>query len=357
MRGLAPDLPPPLADLIDRLMSRAPAGRPQTAAEVAATARQIAKELHARKAAVVPPSPPPAAAPPPPVLVHSLPAVAPAAKSISESVPHLLPPSEEPTEPDDAPEPAASVKVKRSRRPWVIAAVVGLLSLVPLGLWSAGVIGGKKPEGDVAKTDGPPKPVTPPISVALPKQEDAPAKKDNIPPKKEEPKEADPDRKAAEYVRSLGGCVWVDDQEEVIKADGKLPAGSFRLNGFQFLPDTRVTDAGLAAFAGCQNMVSLGLSDFPVGDAGLAHFNGCKGLQYVYLGNTRVTSAGLAALTDCTELMELNLSSTPVDDTALPLLKRFTKLNILYLNGTKVTAKGVADLKKALPECDIQWDG
>ena len=489
VRALAPGLPPPLADLIDRLMTRAPAGRPQSAAEVAATARQIAKELQARKSAAVPPIPPP----PPPVVVHSLPEVAPAAQSISESVPHLLPLSEELTEPDDAPSPATRAEAKRGRFPWVIAAAVGLLVLVPLVLWASGVIGGKKPEGDVAKNDDPPKPVTLPKKDGTPPKKEVPKDPDRtaaeymlsignsvcineepreyktraeLPPEtfrlsyanlaanpnvtdaglanfrgcknltevylmetpvtaaglahfkdspglhtlgldktpvtnaglahlaemknlkrltltqtqvtaqgvadlakaiplcdiqwdgNTGPKEADPDRKAALYVRSLGGCVFVDDQDKEIKADKPLPKGPFRLNAFQFLPDTVVTDAGLAAFAGCQNMVTLGLSDFPVGDAGLAHFKGCKGLLYVYLGNTRVTSAGLAALADCTEVMELNLSGTPVDDAALPVLKRFTKLNILDLKGTKVTAKGYAELRKALPgECDIQWDG
>jgi serine/threonine protein kinase len=45
------NLPQAASDLIDRLLSKDPAGRPQSAAEVAAAVRQIVRELQARKSA------------------------------------------------------------------------------------------------------------------------------------------------------------------------------------------------------------------------------------------------------------------------------------------------------------------
>src|SRR5262249_54719887 len=45
------NLPQALSNLIDRLMSKDPSSRPQSAVEVAAAVRQIAKELQARKPA------------------------------------------------------------------------------------------------------------------------------------------------------------------------------------------------------------------------------------------------------------------------------------------------------------------
>ena len=55
VRTVNPNLPPALADLIDRLMCKDPAGRPQSAAEVSDAVRQIVKDVQAKRAA--PPRP------------------------------------------------------------------------------------------------------------------------------------------------------------------------------------------------------------------------------------------------------------------------------------------------------------
>ena len=67
---LAPKLPPALTNLIDRLMSKDPAGRPQSAAEVSASVRQIVAKscrvrLDVQPGASVPPVALPAPPPPP----------------------------------------------------------------------------------------------------------------------------------------------------------------------------------------------------------------------------------------------------------------------------------------------------
>lgn len=38
-------------------------------------------------------------------------------------------------------------------------------------------------------------------------------------------------------------------------------------------------------------------------------------------------------------------------------LTALKKLQHLDLRGTKVTAAGIAELQKALPKCQIEWDG
>ncbi len=111
VRTLNPNLPPALADLIDRLMCKDAAGRPQSAAAVSAAVRQIVKDVQAKKA-------PPAASGSQPVPVYLLPAPAPNAW-------------EDVTEADDAPIAKAPATAKRSRAPWYIAGgVLGLLALV-----------------------------------------------------------------------------------------------------------------------------------------------------------------------------------------------------------------------------------
>ncbi len=118
------------------------------------------------------------------------------------------------------------------------------------------------------------------------------------------------DRRAAEYVLSVGGVVEINRDSE-ITAVVKLPVAGFgfRLTRVGLGNNPDVTDGGLAAFKDCQNLNILDLTGTPVTDAGLAHL------------------VGLNALTN------------------------------LLLTKTKVTAKGVEGLAKALPKCKITWDG
>jgi serine/threonine protein kinase len=54
VRTLRPDLPPALANLIDQLMCKDASGRPQSAAEVATTVRQLVKDIQANRAGPAP---------------------------------------------------------------------------------------------------------------------------------------------------------------------------------------------------------------------------------------------------------------------------------------------------------------
>jgi eukaryotic-like serine/threonine-protein kinase len=319
VRELAPHVPAELADLIDRLMSKDRERRPRTAAEVAATVRAIAEKSKGERSG-------------------SATAFAPAPDPISTSQPQLL-----------AEERPTAAPVKRNRWPWVLGACV--LALAPLGLWLAGAFAGKNSAGDVAESGNPPKQE----KAEPPAKSEPPAK--NEPPAKDEPPKVDLDRIPAKYVLSLGGMVSVNCEDENLAAEEELPERAFRLTAVYLGENARVTNAGLAAFAGCRHVTHLGLNNTVTSDAGLAHFKECKGLMYLYLRGTRVTSAGLATIADRTELLELDLGYTEVDDVGLAHLTRLTNLHVLYLKSTPVTAKGVADLAKALPKCQIDWDG
>jgi serine/threonine protein kinase len=140
VRELAPNLPPALADLIDRLMAKEPAGRPQSAAEVAATVRQIVKELQAKKAAPSASSP---AAPAPsssqPMPAYVLPAPAPSPwEGVTEAEPADLPVARSPRKP-----------AARNRTPWLIAAG----TLAALALVAAAVIVIKIKNKDGSETE------------------------------------------------------------------------------------------------------------------------------------------------------------------------------------------------------------
>ena len=121
VRTLAPNLPPALTELIDRLMCKDPAAPPQSAAEVSATVRQIVKDAQAKKAsdAATPVVSGSTASSSQPVLVYELPPPAPNAWTDA-------------TEADDeAPVAGVPEVPTRSRRRWFIGGgVIGLLALI-----------------------------------------------------------------------------------------------------------------------------------------------------------------------------------------------------------------------------------
>ncbi|MBA4191508.1 MAG: hypothetical protein C0467_26310 [Planctomycetaceae bacterium] len=214
------------------------------------------------------------------------------------------------------------------------------------------------------------------------------------------------DRKAAEYALSLGGIVRVAGSLQIIKSPSDLPEKQFRLSEVDLHDNSKVGDTGLGAFEGCDEITiiwmngtaigdeglkhfksckklrSIGLSDTKVSDKGLAQFQDCKLFETIWLGNTSVTDAGLASFKGCTNLSYLMLTNTATTDVGLAHFKDSTKLTIVYLNGcsgvtdsglaqfkecktltrlfltrTGVTRQGIDELKKALPQCKIEWDG
>ena len=92
-------------------------------------------------------------------------------------------------------------------------------------------------------------------------------------------------------------------------------------------------------------------------DVGLAYFKDRKDLTLLSLGCTKVTDAGLAYFKDDKNLTFLDLQSTKVSDMGLAFFKDCKKMTNLRLQGTKATAAMIEELKKALPQCKIEWDG
>jgi eukaryotic-like serine/threonine-protein kinase len=182
---------------------------------------------------------------------------------------------------------------------------------------------------------------------------------------------SDPDRRAAEWVLSIGGLVRINGsgQQFEIKAADKLPGGAFeltdvRLDGVADVTDaglacfkdcrnllylnlwgcTHVTDAGLACFKDCKKLTFLDLSATQVSDAGLAYFQDCKNLASFSLwGSARVSDAGLAHFKDCKNITQLVLGSpTKVSDAGLAYFKDCKNLTTLNLNGLPASDAGLA---------------
>jgi serine/threonine protein kinase len=305
---LAPHLPQALADLIDRLMCKAPSGRPQSAAEVSAAVRQIVQELKAKHASALPTV---RASAPPPVPQDLIAGAEPAEASSSRPV-ELTDDELTESEPEAPPHGAP-----RGRLRWIVAAVVGVFVLVSLGWWIVDPFGSREP-ADAAKNEAPPGNSDPLKQTA---------------PPKDVPTNFAAERKAAEFVVACGGRLRIDDRDKDYQKGKDLPTDPFRLRWADFRGSTRVTDGALAVFEQCQHLEKLDLSGTATGDAGLAHFRGCK------------------------QLAKLELRGTSVGDAGLETIKQFKRLRNLELQKTQVSKKGVTDLAKVLPECMIEWDG
>jgi len=158
-------------------------------------------------------------------------------------------------------------------------------------------------------------------------------------------KNLDADRKAAEYVLSIGGIVQVNDQGDDIKAVADLPKGPFRLTSFTLNENKRVNDAGLASFKGCVNLAVLRLEGTQVTDEGMTYFKDCKNLRELGLRRTRVSDVGLANFKDCKNLAILALDFTGVTDAGLAIFKECKELKSLFVISTQVSDAGLALVK------------
>jgi serine/threonine protein kinase len=263
---LKPTLPPALSDLCDRLLCKDPAGRPQSAAEVAATVRRIARDLQPKPSA--------------PVVPVATAVLVPTA---------TLRPADSPweditSEGHESVHPMPLPKPKSWRTPMIVVAAC-LLALVPLGWWLATVIRVETAEGTLlvriddpeveariksgrlilTSADGKDRYTLTPVErtkrlgagpykirvegadglvVDTPKFEMKKGGKVTVRVTMEAKAVAkgednrDPDRRAAEYVLSIGGVVRVNEEEKDIKAVAELPKEMLRLTWVELAGNT-----------------------------------------------------------------------------------------------------------------------
>jgi hypothetical protein len=102
-------------------------------------------------------------------------------------------------------------------------------------------------------------------------------------------KNSDPDRRAAEWVLSIGGVVKVNGQDTEIRLLADLPREHFQLTCAILHLNQRASDHGLVHFKECKHLTSLHLAGTRLSDAGLARFKDCKNLTILNLKGTKVT--------------------------------------------------------------------
>jgi hypothetical protein len=75
------------------------------------------------------------------------------------------------------------------------------------------------------------------------------------------------------------------------------------------------------------------------------------------LGCPSLTDLLAKNLAELTQVKRLSLAGSGLSDAGIKHLASLTNLEWLGLRRTKASAAGVAELQKALPKCQIEWDG
>ena len=104
-------------------------------------------------------------------------------------------------------------------------------------------------------------------------------------------------------------------------------------------------------------LVRLKLSNLPVTDNDVKKLATFKNLTRLNVDKTAITDVGLAYLKNLKSLEQLNLYGTNITDKGLAALTKCPNLKVVYLWQTKVTSAGIEQLKKALPNIQVEMGG
>lgn len=167
-----------------------------------------------------------------------------------------------------------------------------------------------------------------------------------IEPKAEKPVEQGPDYKPNFDDKVFLGKFEGKDNIRELSSDGRdIQNQSLyyvgKLNDLKKLDLTKsrsINDSGLAYLKNMQ-LTSLGLSNTNVSDSGLSAIGTLKSLINLDLSNTKVTANGLGQLSTCRNLQTLDLHQNKLGNSNLDGLKELNNLDMLVLGET-----GIGDL-------------
>jgi hypothetical protein len=101
-----------------------------------------------------------------------------------------------------------------------------------------------------------------------------------------------------------------------------------------------VSDAGLIAISGMQNLEALGLRGTSINGAGLYRIPAQK-LLSLHLTDTKFASSDLHHLPPFPKLQTLKLDSLEIDDASLQVLGYYPNLKHVELDQTGITGQGL----------------
>ena len=115
-----------------------------------------------------------------------------------------------------------------------------------------------------------------------------------------------------------------------------------------------INDSGMPHLSGLKKLKRLNLWRTFVGDAGVEKLAGLTAMEWLNLDNSQISDDCLKHLSGMSKLSFLHLGSTLVSDAGLPALNGLSSLKALKVTRTAVTEEGIAELKKSLPDTEIQ---
>lgn len=153
----------------------------------------------------------------------------------------------------------------------------------------------------------------------------------------------DPNRRAAEWVLSIGGSVETDSG--TFADVGSLPKEPFQVTAVDLIDNRKLTSGGLQQLEGLTKLTHLSLDRSSAGDGGLIHLRNLETLEFLHLGHTQVSDLEMQHLAGLTKLTDLTFSGQKCSDAGLEHLKALTHLTNLHIDHPKASGTGFVHLK------------
>ncbi|MCE9607620.1 MAG: DUF1080 domain-containing protein [Planctomycetia bacterium] len=176
---------------------------------------------------------------------------------------------------------------------------------------------------------------------------------------------------AAEVQRNRAAAEWCLSEKATVSCDIALAAsaafGSTQVRNKSELPREPfyvlriMRDNGnvssLKVLSGLTRLTSISIKNTRVSDTVLQQLSDLPKLETLCLAGSGLTDDSLKWAADRFKtLSDLDLRNvTGITDSGLKHLSQLPNLNYVWLDGTGVTAAGVAELKKARPNCLVEW--
>ena len=177
----------------------------------------------------------------------------------------------------------------------------------------------------------------------------------------------DPDRRVAEWVLGMGGCVYLHGKGK--QSDlSDLPEGTFVVHQIDIkgnksvddaslqnlrelsqleiltLEGCSITDAGLQTIGKMSRLQSLNVSGAALSDAGLSHLRQLTSLKSLFIPSTSISRDGLKHVADFPRLKVLDVFGIPVGEIGMEALSNINTLAALNIGGTDSSGLGLTRL-------------
>ena len=180
---------------------------------------------------------------------------------------------------------------------------------------------------------------------------------DKTPKPQPVPQAADPDRQAAQWLRSINAEVDVElaSGERKHFGDGALPDSPFRIVTINLWNRRAVTDRDLSKLRGLDRLERIETAGTQTSDETLKVLSELPNLAIARCGFAPYTDEGVKCLGRLKKLRELHLCGTKVTDAGMEGLRESVTLEYLNLNGTPFKGPGLAHLAKLATKLGEFW--